>query len=117
MRWTENETVRNIIRVTHSAIKAGLITATKTLSPFYKPENDHDPFIALYNWFPNLFVNQNDPICSGYFAYFEHKNKMESIGAGNLEKIATKMSMRNATSSTLDARLKICIFFLRQICT
>ena len=34
MRWTENVTVRNIIRVTHSAIKAGLITATKTFKPF-----------------------------------------------------------------------------------
>ena len=78
----------------------------KLLSPFYKPENDHDPFVALYNWFLNLFVNQNDPICSGYFAYFKHRNKMESIGAGNLEKIATKTSMRNATFSTLGCETK-----------
>ena len=78
----------------------------KPLSPFYKPENDHDPFVALYNWFPNLFVNQNGPICSGYFAYFKHRNKMESIGAGNLEKIATKMSMRNVTFSTLGCESK-----------
>ncbi|KAL0005622.1 hypothetical protein SO802_013183 [Lithocarpus litseifolius] len=100
MRWTANETVRNIMRVTHSTIKAGLVTAAKTLSPFYKPGNDHDPFVALYNWFPHIFVNRNDPFCSGYIAYFEHRKKMESIGAGNVEKIATKTSMRSATFST-----------------
>ncbi|KAL0005623.1 hypothetical protein SO802_013184 [Lithocarpus litseifolius] len=40
------------------------------------------------------------------FAVGLRRNKMESIGAGNLEKIATKTSTRNATFSTLGCETK-----------
>ncbi|GAU12467.1 hypothetical protein TSUD_230000 [Trifolium subterraneum] len=50
-------------------------------------------FSALSDWFPRLFVNQSDYICSKYVEYFEHRRKMENIGAGRIEKIATQTSV------------------------
>ncbi|GAU12463.1 hypothetical protein TSUD_229970 [Trifolium subterraneum] len=50
-------------------------------------------FSALSDWFPRLFVNQSDYICSKYVEYFEHRRKMENIGVGRIEKIATQTSV------------------------
>ena len=60
-----------------------------------------DPFAVLSPWVPYLFVNPDDPICSEYIGYFEHRRKMEEIGVGKIERLATKNSMRNLFSSVL----------------
>jgi hypothetical protein len=35
-----------------------------------------EAFVALYGWFPCLYVNRNDYICSGYVEYFKQKRVM-----------------------------------------
>ncbi|WJX60204.1 hypothetical protein P8452_45438 [Trifolium repens] len=50
-------------------------------------------FATMSDWFPSLFVNPSDYICSEYDGYFEHRRKMEEIGAGSIEKIATQNSI------------------------
>jgi hypothetical protein len=50
-------------------------------------------FATMSDWIPSLFVNPDDYICSEYVAYFEHRIKMEEIGAGSIGKIATQNSV------------------------
>ncbi|MBA0750210.1 hypothetical protein Gogos_001630, partial [Gossypium gossypioides] len=78
------------IRFTSSVVKAALTMAIKGPNP--KP-GKQDPFTALCSWTPHLFVNQNDVLCSEYKGYFEHRKKMEEIGAGKIERISTKNSI------------------------
>ncbi|KAM0024115.1 hypothetical protein Hdeb2414_s0022g00611941 [Helianthus debilis subsp. tardiflorus] len=52
-----------------------------------------DSFLALAGWAPCLFVNPMDHICSEYIGYFEHRKKMEEIGAGGIERLATQHSI------------------------
>ncbi|MED6179548.1 hypothetical protein PIB30_001841 [Stylosanthes scabra] len=52
-----------------------------------------DPFAAISAWVPCLFVNPSDHICSEYVGYFEHRKKMEEIGAGSIERLATQNSL------------------------
>ncbi|MBA0781018.1 hypothetical protein Gotri_001980 [Gossypium trilobum] len=78
------------IRFTSSVVKAALTMAIKGRNP--KP-GKQDPFTALCSWTPHLFVNPNDVLCSEYKGYFEHRKKMEEIGAGKIERISTKNSI------------------------
>lgn len=86
-----NETVKHGIRFAGSVVKAGLTIAVKGRQ---KSRKD-DPFVLLSPWIPYLFVNPVDHICSEYIGYFEHRKKMEEIGAGKIERLATQNSMRN----------------------
>jgi hypothetical protein len=63
----------------------------------------HDHFNALSNWYPYIFVNPADPICSEYITYFEQRDTVKEIGFGfeQLERLATKYSLRNQLSSLL----------------
>ncbi|XP_044465690.1 GDSL esterase/lipase At4g10955-like [Mangifera indica] len=76
------------IRIASSFIKAGIAAVTG------KHQTD-DSFFALSNWSPNLFVNRADHICSGYIDYFEHRKKMEEVGAAETERRATQISIVN----------------------
>ncbi|RVW41266.1 GDSL esterase/lipase [Vitis vinifera] len=38
-------------------------------------------FNALSSWIPNLFVNQDDPICSGYIYHFRNRKTKAEIGS------------------------------------
>jgi hypothetical protein len=50
----------------------------------------HDAsFVALAAWVPNLFMNSADPITTEYVGYFDHRRKMEAIGAGGVGRLAT----------------------------
>ncbi|KAE8678261.1 putative F-box family protein [Hibiscus syriacus] len=77
-------------RFTSSVVKAALAIAIKGRNP--KPGKE-DPFTALSSWIPHLFVNPNDLLCSEYKGYFEHRKKMEEIGAGRIERISMKSSI------------------------
>ena len=52
-----------------------------------------DPFACLSSWFPRLYVNPGDHICSEYIGYFEHRRNMDEIGAGAIERLATQNSI------------------------
>ncbi|XP_058100434.1 GDSL esterase/lipase At4g10955-like [Magnolia sinica] len=78
------------IRIAGSVITAGLAFAVKSRQGRSISE---DPFAMLSAWVPCLFVNPVDHICSEYIGYFKHRKKMEKIGAGGIERLATQNSI------------------------
>ncbi|KAL5552295.1 hypothetical protein UlMin_002471 [Ulmus minor] len=81
--------IKHGIRIASSVITAGLTIAMKGSHQ----NQSEDPFAALSAWCPFLFVNQADHLCSEYIGYFEHRKKMEEIGAGGIERLATQNSI------------------------
>lgn len=86
----KNNKLKHGVRVTSSIIKAGLAAAVKSHHPNKSEENE--PFDVLSSWIPYLFLNPTDPICSEYIGYFDHRDKMENIGASEIERLATQNS-------------------------
>ncbi|XP_043716549.1 GDSL esterase/lipase At4g10955-like [Telopea speciosissima] len=84
----EDKKLTQVIRITKSFITAGLAVAVKG-------HQSEDPFVVLSPWIPCLFVNPADDISSEYIGYFEHREKMEKIGAREIEELATRNSIRN----------------------
>lgn len=86
--------IKHGIRIASSFLTAGLAVAAK-----FKNANQQgnkmpdDSFLALAGWVPCLYVNPMDHICSEYIGYFEHRKKMEEIGAGGIERLATQHSI------------------------
>lgn len=107
----KNQKVKDSIRFANSVVKAGLVVATKACK-YNKLREDDESFDVLSAWFPYLFVNPNDPICSEYIGYFEHRKKMEEIGAGKVERLATKNSMRNLFLNALGRDLEEALHLL-----
>ncbi|XP_057753001.1 GDSL esterase/lipase At4g10955-like [Arachis stenosperma] len=105
----KDERVKHGIRFAGSVITAGLTLAMKAkqqqqqpppqqqLQQGKQPQQQKDlcvaSFDALAAWVPGLFVNPSDHICSEYIGYFEHRRKMEEIGAGFIERLATQNSL------------------------
>jgi hypothetical protein len=89
--------VKNGIRFFGSVLTAGLDIAMNS----DKKSSSNDSFAALSAWIPNLFVNPSDFICSEYIGYFKHRIKMEEIGAGSIEKIATQNSVGSLMMSAI----------------
>ncbi|XP_040385634.1 GDSL esterase/lipase At4g10955-like [Oryza brachyantha] len=54
-----------------------------------------DAFAMLARWMPNVFVNPGDPISAEYVGYFDHRKKMEDIGAGAVGRVATRNSVKD----------------------
>ncbi|PON72078.1 Fungal lipase-like domain containing protein [Parasponia andersonii] len=105
----KEERVRNGIRIAGSVMKAGLSAVVKDGRPHRhhhrqsqsQAARDWDSFAALSGWFPYLFVNPADHICSGYIGYFEHRKKMEEIGAGGIGRLATMSSVESILSGAM----------------
>ncbi|GLT49732.1 hypothetical protein SLA2020_232680 [Shorea laevis] len=89
----KNRTWKLGIRFARSVITAALALALEPKN-LNQGNVSEDPFPALSQWFPCLFVNPADLICSEYIGYFEHRREMEKIGAECIEKIATQHSFR-----------------------
>lgn len=87
----KDKNVKHGIRIASSVITAGLAFAMKAKNQ--NRNQSDDPFAALSAWFPCLHVNPGDHICSEYIGYFEHRKKMEEIGAGGIERLATQNSI------------------------
>ncbi|WOK91470.1 GDSL esterase/lipase [Canna indica] len=85
----KDKKVKQGIRIASSFITAGLTLAVKG------PHHRSNSFAMLSSWVPCLFVNKADDICSAYIGYFEHRKKMEEIGAGNVGKLATQNSVKD----------------------
>ncbi|KAK0587486.1 hypothetical protein LWI29_023711 [Acer saccharum] len=86
----KDKKVKHGIRIAGSVITVGLALAMK--------KNNHNnrsghPFLALSALVPCLFVNPADYICSEYVGYFKHRKKMEEIGVGGIEGLATQHSL------------------------
>ncbi|KAJ3695056.1 hypothetical protein LUZ60_000433 [Juncus effusus] len=86
----KDQKIKHGIRIANSFMTAGVAKVLKKHS-----ENNHEIFEMIKLWVPNLYVNKGDNICSEYLGYFEHRKKMEQIGAKNVGKIATKNSVKD----------------------
>ncbi|XP_010538833.1 PREDICTED: GDSL esterase/lipase At4g10955 [Tarenaya hassleriana] len=96
----KDKRIKHGIRIAGSVITAGLALAAKATQNHHHHGQQHraaltgnDPFTALSEWLPRLYVNSNDHLSSEYVGYFEHRKKMEEIGAGAIEKLATQHSL------------------------
>ncbi|KAJ0048302.1 hypothetical protein Pint_14915 [Pistacia integerrima] len=90
----KDKKVKHGLRIAGSVITAGLALAVNVKKSQHNTRSaTEDPFVALAAWVPRLFVNPADHICSEYVGYFEHRKKMEEIGAGGIERLATKHSL------------------------
>ncbi|KAI4326815.1 hypothetical protein L6164_019345 [Bauhinia variegata] len=83
----KDKKLKHGLRIAGSVITAGLTIAMKAKQ---QKSLSYDPFAALSAWVPCLFVNPSDHLCSEYIGYFEHRRKMEEIGAGSIERLATQ---------------------------
>ncbi|XP_068659384.1 GDSL esterase/lipase At4g10955-like [Aristolochia californica] len=86
----KDKKLKHGIRVASSVITAGLAIAVKSTRP--RPRSE-DHFGMLSAWMPSLYVNPEDHICSEYVGYFEHRKKMEELGVGGIERLATQNSI------------------------
>ncbi|KAJ8764943.1 hypothetical protein K2173_010408 [Erythroxylum novogranatense] len=94
----KDKRVKKGIRIASSVIKAGIALASKKN---YQNSRSVDPFAALSEWIPYIFVNPRDHICSGYIGYFEHRKTMDDIGMGAIEKLATQHSLASLLMSAV----------------
>ncbi|GAU12472.1 hypothetical protein TSUD_230050 [Trifolium subterraneum] len=85
----KSEKKKHRIRIFGSVVKTGI----NIVLNLDKKSSSYNSFFALSDWIPSLFVNPSDYICSEYVGYFEHRIKMEEIGAGGIESIATQSSV------------------------
>jgi hypothetical protein len=84
----KNKKWKERLRVAGSMLTATLAVATMDIKKL-----SFDSFTALSAWVPCLFVNPCDEICLEYVGYFEQRRKMEDIGAGIIEQVATQNSL------------------------
>ncbi|MFS8016521.1 putative fungal lipase-like domain, alpha/Beta hydrolase [Helianthus anomalus] len=75
----------------HFSIHPGLAVAVKAknVQRNIAPDNS---FSNLASWVPCLYVNPRDHICSEYIGYFQHRRKMEGIGARGVERLSSQHS-------------------------
>ncbi|KAL3819925.1 hypothetical protein ACJIZ3_005830 [Penstemon smallii] len=100
----KNEKVKFGLRFANSVLTAGVAAAAAAVAKRSGGDpkaQKNDSFIVLSSWIPYLFINTNDPVCSEYVGYFEHREKMEKIGAGKIGKLATKHSIGSIVSSAM----------------
>ncbi|KAG5561524.1 hypothetical protein RHGRI_004533 [Rhododendron griersonianum] len=90
---TKTEILKSGRRIMRNVTTAGVTIALNALRQ--RPQTG-DWFAALSGWIPYLFVNPSDLISSEYVGYFEHRERMESIGAGAIERLSTRNSISGA---------------------
>ncbi|KAL6320374.1 hypothetical protein AAG906_007071 [Vitis piasezkii] len=71
----KNPTLKDGILSTKNVIKAGI----SFVGVDHLWQELYDQFNALSDWIPNLFVNQDDPICSGYIDHFRNRKIEDEI--------------------------------------
>ncbi|KAI3854509.1 hypothetical protein MKX03_033416 [Papaver bracteatum] len=89
IEFIPSEIVRNGILVSCSLITLSLAAA---LQDDKERQQSEDLFTTLSPWVPNLFLHPADTICSGYIAYFEQREMLESWGLENVGRLATRHS-------------------------
>ncbi|XP_022720042.1 GDSL esterase/lipase At4g10955-like [Durio zibethinus] len=100
----KDKKVRHGLRFAGTVIKAGLAFAAATNGNNNNSRNGNgyeDSFAAISGWIPCLFVNQKDPICAEYIGYFEHRRKLENIGAGAIARLTSQHSLANLFMSAV----------------
>lgn len=67
------------IRIAKSFVTAGVPTVLQKGGG-----GKEEAFAALARWVPDVLVNPADPVSAEYVGYFEHRRKMENIGAAEI---------------------------------
>ncbi|XP_058222346.1 GDSL esterase/lipase At4g10955-like isoform X2 [Rhododendron vialii] len=96
----KNEKVQQAVRTTKSVVVAAVRTVARK-AHHQQTDVSEDPFVALSGWVPRLYVHPGDHICSEYVKYFEHRELMEKIGLGCVEKVASQHSLRVIVGSAM----------------
>ncbi|KAL4556998.1 hypothetical protein LXL04_035168 [Taraxacum kok-saghyz] len=97
-RIIPNETLKHGVRIVSSLLTAGIATA---IDRRREDREEEDVFMLLSEWTPYMFVNPSDTICAEYIGYFEHREKMNEIGGGSVERIATRYSIGSLVYGTI----------------
>ncbi|KAF3448717.1 hypothetical protein FNV43_RR09430 [Rhamnella rubrinervis] len=71
----KGEIMKLVIRTPCSFISSVRLAST-TKGKKQESNQSDNPFAALSAWFPSLYVNPGDHICSKYIGYFEHKGRL-----------------------------------------
>ncbi|KAL2932794.1 hypothetical protein RDABS01_015913 [Bienertia sinuspersici] len=82
-------------------IAKNVVTTGISLALKRHKDHDDDQFATLRSWTPCLFVNPKDIICCQYARYFEHREKMQSWGVGEIAKLAADNSVMSLLSGVL----------------
>lgn len=109
----KDKRVKHGLRIAGSMITAGLAFAATAKKSYENRNNNNlavisqqncrsiDVFSAVSAWIPCLYVNPGDHLCSEYIGYFEHRKKMEDIGIGAIERLATQTSISGLIMSAM----------------
>ncbi|KAF0918105.1 hypothetical protein E2562_022692 [Oryza meyeriana var. granulata] len=87
--------VKQGIRIANSFVTAGVAAVLHKGGAGGGASGGYDAFAMLARWVPNVFVNPGDPISAEYVGYFNHRKKMEDIGAGAVGRLATRNSVKD----------------------
>ncbi|KAF5766837.1 putative fungal lipase-like domain, alpha/Beta hydrolase [Helianthus annuus] len=93
----KNETLKDGVRIAGSFMTAGIATAMN----IHRDDSEEDLFTLLSEWTPYVYVNPSDPICSEFIGYFQHREKMDEMGVGKYERIATQYSFGSLVSGAI----------------
>lgn len=90
----KDQRIKHGLRIAGSVVTAGLALAMSAKQRGAKSgSSSSDAFTALATWVPNLFVHPCDHICSEYIGYFVNRKKMEDLGVGGIERLASQHSL------------------------
>ena len=86
----QSKLILNIVRVvTAASLSSFLLNSCSR-------EEALESFFALKDWFPHLYVNAQDPICSSYISFFSCHELMQNMGVGFISKLSAPLSLRGA---------------------
>ncbi|XVE89935.1 hypothetical protein DITRI_Ditri20bG0036100 [Diplodiscus trichospermus] len=98
----KDKKVRDGLRFAGTAIKLGIVAAATAYDKNNKQRKrigNEDTFAAISGWIPCLFVNQKDPLCSGYIGYIEHRKKLQDRGGEPTAMLTRHISLTNLALS------------------
>jgi hypothetical protein len=95
----KDEKLKQEIRYATIVVKSSLAIAVE--GDRHHHQHSHEPFAALSCWFPQLFVNKDDPFCAEYIGYFRNREDMKQSGAEKIERVAGKSSITSLISSAV----------------
>ncbi|GAB4857567.1 hypothetical protein Ancab_015476 [Ancistrocladus abbreviatus] len=93
-RIFKDQKLNQMLQVGGAVIKAAVAVALRDKCPQQRriAESTEQIFAALARWVPNIFVHDDDFICSKYVCYFEKREAMEKLGLGATARFAAQHS-------------------------
>lgn len=86
----EDANVQEALQVLRMISAAGLASLRNEQSR----KETMNEFLGSKHWFPNLYINSSDPVCSSYLGYFKTRHAMAKTGHNGLAHFAAPHSAR-----------------------